>query len=261
MFRGQHRSFLTTFIGILLGLMFIFIGPCSSRMAADDVTFLRTWSEHLPRFFSPSTVTQEDLRRDHKEAEVELRRRLEALNDRIAFKLPKELQIPANSLYPIMEYMKIRERYVDKIRARLGDAPATDIPFPREPTSSMTLEKIEENLVKIHLLDMLLNTFQGFSFQEIRISEARPNRNQRVGCDLIDRATEYVLNFEFVSSLEETLRWIDRLRNEKGFFYVRSIEMRPAQNVPNGIEVNAGLVAVSLEAKDNLFFSPVRLDR
>lgn len=257
--RLKHRSLLTIVMGGLYAILFLAIGPCTRSLTQEEVNFLNSWADELPRYFGPGFLSQDQVRNENNKAEAELRDRLSQLNDRMSFNLPEDMKIDDTNQFPIMDYRIIRERYVEKIRSKLGEATEGDLPFPPEPAGNLRRDRIDRNLVQIYLLDRFVNTFTGFSFYDIRIGQGRPRKNQRVTCELIDRADEFPFTFNFTSSLEETLRWVDRLRNEEGFFYVSSLEIFPAE-IPGAVRVNARIVSIDIKQKTKLAIRPLKLE-
>lgn len=261
LFRFKHRSFFMVSLSGIFGLLFLAIGPCTRSNTQEEITFLLGWSDKLPDYANPGYQSGDQARKIADKAEVKLREELDRLNDRISFELPDELYVDENVAYPIMKYRRLRQEYRDKILGRISDRVETDVPLPREATQSMNPESIRSNLTRLHLLDMLVNTFQGFSFTDIRLSDAKPSRNQRVKCELVEQVKEYTFNFDFSSSLEETLRWIDRLRSDAGFFYIKRITINPDPDQPGFVRVKSFVTSLELEQAIRLDHQPIRLEK
>ncbi len=258
--RWGHRTLLVGLTIAIFVILFGAIGPCVRTTTQDEVSFLSGWAVQLPKYYGKDYLTREEVRKACENAENSLRKDLTVLDEKIGFQLPPELRIPENNIYPIMAFRELRGKYLDKIRSKLGDTTSGDIPFPRMPTGQLGRDKINTSLTQIHLLDMLINTFHGLTFLNLSITQGRPSKNQRVRCTLVRAANEYMFLFNFTSSLEETLRWIDRLRNDDGFFYLREIEMIPSQSQPGLVEVRSTLVSVLIEQKKVLRFRALKLE-
>lgn len=250
MFRWRRRSVLLFFLISLTTLLFFVIGPINRGATRAEINFLSGWSVRLGTYFSPNYLTSTSIRKESDRVLKQIVKNLTDLNDVIAFELPEDLTIPKTWSYPNLQYKSIRSQRFERMRAEIEVYSVSAIPFPREVSSNLNRDFINRNLMQIYLLEELVATFKGLSFRKLRISEVRETKNQLVACRLIQHAQIYSIGFDFTAPIEEILLWIDRLRTDRGFYYLTRIEMTPDAEQPSAIRVKTEVTTIGFRQRD-----------
>jgi len=241
----KRVAFLLCFIFFYIGLYY-FSGRALLLPLRERIKQLQGKVQEIKSYYDPLGAQVQYVERAAQDVEAVLRKRYQALLEKVTFQRGDVYRIPPDERSPKNYFRKIVIEFKERLQGY-------QVPFLPDPLQEPDPKGMETVLAKMAVADRVARTLKEAGISHAAFSDIQFQSEEASGYLFIDRLNRYRLQITAQASLEKIVKWMASLKGPGGFLFVEQLAFSHAG--PPTFRV--GLVALQPHLKESLSYAKV----